>query len=231
MSDLTDESRAVLDEAALDDATPAEVEALRQRVYTTLGVAAPPPAPDVLGPQAAGSSGLVKTMIGGALLVAAVGGTLILRQPEQQTETSAPAAASALAPTPTVPEAVVEAPPPEPAAAAPEPPQRRAEPAVKPPPSAPPSAPSPAAEGAMLVAAAEAQLRAGQPAAALSLYDRYLREYPGGILSQESVTGRILALCALGQKAKGQKELERFETQYPGSPSLRRLRQACGDGP
>jgi hypothetical protein len=239
MSDLSDESRELLSAAPLDEARPEELEVARLRVYSALGIAAPPPVPVPVGgsgpapaaPLAAGTSAAIKGMVGAALVLAAVGGVVALRH-------SPPPKAAVTASAPLVaPPAPRELAPPAPVVLPSAPPEVRTEPEAPrsrgrieaPVPSA--SAAAKAQEGALLVAAAEAQLRAGQPAAALSLYERYLREHPSGLLRQESEAGRILSLCAMGQRGSGQAELARFEARYASSPSLPRLRRACGSEP
>jgi len=104
----------------------------------------------------------------------------------------------------------------------------------EPPPDEPPVAASPAdtlSEESMLVAAAEAQLRAGHAAEALSLFDRALARHATGSLRVESLAGRIISLCRLGRTPEGRQELERFLASYPRSPSAPRLRAACGVEP
>lgn len=79
----------------------------------------------------------------------------------------------------------------------------------------------------MLVAAGEAQLRAGHAAEALTLFDRALARHPRGALRVEALAGRALALCRAGRMDAGQLEAERFLTSYPRSPSAPRIRAAC----
>lgn len=89
-------------------------------------------------------------------------------------------------------------------------------------------APDPLSEESMLVAAGEAQLRAGQAANALTLFDRALARHPRGTLRVEALAGRALALCRSGRTDAGQREAERFLASYPRSPSAPRIREACG---
>ncbi|MCB9629525.1 MAG: hypothetical protein H6725_19325 [Sandaracinaceae bacterium] len=111
------------------------------------------------------------------------------------------------------------------------PPLTTPEPAVVVAPTAPPEDPAAAAdpmsEESMLVAAGEAQLRAGHAAEALTLFDRALARHPRGALRVEALAGRALALCRAGRMDAGQLEAERFLTSYPRSPSAPRIRAAC----
>ncbi|MBK6812288.1 MAG: hypothetical protein IPI43_12655 [Sandaracinaceae bacterium] len=109
-----------------------------------------------------------------------------------------------------------------------------------PPPLAPPLesadaadelAPDPLSEESMLVAAGEAQLRAGHAANALTLFERALARHPRGTLRVEALAGRALALCRAGRTEAGQREAARFLTAYPRSPSAPRIREACGVAP
>ena len=114
------------------------------------------------------------------------------------------------------------------------PPERVAEPVVPienhEPDPAPPASDS-LSEESMLVAAAEAQLRAGHASEALSLYDRALARHASGALRVEALAGRIASLCRLGRTDEGRRELERFLASYPRSPSAQRLRTSCGVEP
>lgn len=92
-------------------------------------------------------------------------------------------------------------------------------------------APDPLSEESMLVAAGEAQLRAGQAANALTLFDRALARHPRGTLRVEALAGRALALCRSGRMDAGVREAERFLAAYPRSPSAPRIREACGVTP
>lgn len=92
-------------------------------------------------------------------------------------------------------------------------------------------APDPLSEESMLVAAGEAQLRAGHAANALTLFERALARHPRGTLRVEALAGRALALCRAGRTEAGQREAARFLASYPRSPSAPRIREACGVAP
>jgi hypothetical protein len=242
MSELSDESRALIEsEGPLDEATPAEIEAMHLRVVALLAGApapAPSPSPDptpLLGKAAAATS----LKVVGSAIAAAVGSSALLfalSQPASEPSTApsapppvmaapqppvaapalTPSADIALEPAPAVSAAPVAAPLP------------RANKSAAPAPSA---APSSASEEALLVATAEAQLRSGHAAAALALYEQHLREYPKGALRHESQSGRIVALCGVGRGAEARAEIERFAARHPSSPSLLRMQRACGSEP
>jgi hypothetical protein len=240
MSELSDESRALIEsEGPLDEATPGEIAAMHARVVALLAGApapAPSPGPDptpLLGKAAAATS----LKIVGSAIAAAVGSSALLFALSQPAEPSAVPAApppvvaapqpSVAAPTPAVTPSVDLALEPAPAlsaapAAAAQP--RSSKPAAPAPSVAPPSA----SEEALLVATAEAQLRSGHAAAALALYEQHLREYPKGALRHESQSGRIVALCGVGRSAEARAEIERFAARHPSSPSLLRMQRACG---
>jgi len=57
----------------------------------------------------------------------------------------------------------------------------------------------------------------GAPAAALAIFDEYLRREPRGVLAQEAAYGRVRALRRLGRRAEERTALERFLEDYPGS--------------
>jgi hypothetical protein len=105
-----------------------------------------------------------------------------------------------------------------------------------PPPPPPPTpvdelAPDPLSEESMLVAAGEAQLRAGHASSALTLFERALARHPSGTLRVEALAGRALSLCRAGRTEAGQREAARFLAAYPRSPSAPRIREACGVAP
>lgn len=101
-----------------------------------------------------------------------------------------------------------------------------------------PSAPSPVSEAApvtarereeeaLLVAAAEAQLRAGHFASALALFERHLAKYPSGMLRPETQRGRIHALCASGRRQEGREALASLSSGSKPSARLDALMGTC----
>jgi hypothetical protein len=237
MSELSDESKALIEsEGPLDEASPAEIEAMHVRVVALLaGVPAPVAGPDPT-PLAGKAAAATSLKVVGTAIAAAVGSSALLfalSQPSSPTLPSASPRASVTAPAPVAAPAIA---PSETAAAEPAPSAAPlATPVLrpnKPSAPAPSAAPAPtASEEALLVAAAEAQLRAGHPAAALALYEQHLREYPRGALRQESQNGRIIALCGVGRTAEARADIERFAVKHAGSASLLRMQRACGIEP
>jgi hypothetical protein len=63
----------------------------------------------------------------------------------------------------------------------------------------------------------------------LALYEQHLQQYPRGALRQESQSGRIVALCAMGRAAEVRADMARFAERHPGSPTLLRMQRACGE--
>jgi hypothetical protein len=78
-----------------------------------------------------------------------------------------------------------------------------------------------------ILSRAGASLRSGQPNAALKALNEHQRRFPSGVLSQERSAARVQALCALGRKSEGVRELQRLERKAPGSPHVARARKAC----
>jgi hypothetical protein len=236
MSELSEESKALIEsEGPLDEATPAEIEAMHVRLAAVLaGVPAPVPSPDP-APLAGKAAAATSLKVVGSALVAAVGSSAVLfalSQPAAQRPAAPPAPPRVLVapPAPAIaPSAPARSEPPATSAAAPAAPALRSTKPSAPAHTGPPT-PS-ASEEALLVAAAEAQLRGGHPAAALALYEQHLREYPQGALRQESQNGRAVALCGVGRTAEARAYVELFAARHPSSPSLLRMRRACGIEP
>jgi hypothetical protein len=129
--------------------------------------------------------------------------------------------------TPTPPQAPAEAPPSWPARA-----PSAARPALAAGAVAPPgSASPPVAEELRLVHAAQAHLRAGRAEQALASLSEHARLYPQGVLREERVAARVLALCALGRSEQARREADAFARGAPRSPYAGGLRRPCGDAP
>lgn len=238
MSELSDEARALLArEAPLDEPTAAELERGRAQIFASLGIPLPPAPSDVPAepshaetagvPNASGFGlGMKLAAVSLAVGLVAAGVVMFDRRatpvpPDPSVAATPPSTMPATASTPQA-DVLPEAP-------------READ-TIAPPPNNTPVRPVPAARDAlatesMLVAAAEAQLRAGHASEALSLFDRYLTEHPRGALRHESLAGRIASLCRLGRLDAGRAELARFSERFPRSPSLPRLGTACGVEP
>lgn len=83
------------------------------------------------------------------------------------------------------------------------------------------------AEEVAILARAEAQLHAGNHAAALTVLDEHRRKFPKGALAQERVAARVQALCALGRVDEADRELGVLTRLSPSSPHEGRARAAC----
>ena len=83
-----------------------------------------------------------------------------------------------------------------------------------------------ARETAALRAANEA-LRSGAAARSLSLLDAFVKEFPGGVLTEEALATRVSALCALGRVSEARALGTRFVQRYPRSPVAARVRGSC----
>jgi len=86
-------------------------------------------------------------------------------------------------------------------------------------------------EGEMkLLRTADAALRRGDSAAALSALSQQAAQYPHGALSQEREGMRAIALCASGSLSQGQSAAQRFLAHAEKSPLASRIRSACSLG-
>lgn len=237
MSELSEEARALIArEAPLDEPTAAELERGRAQVFAALGlpvpttpITPPDPTPVATAPAATAGVSLGTKLLAVSLAVGSVvAGVVVYRGAPTSPEPRGGPPRPAVVETPSV-----AVPSSQPEVVAPEPAPVLPLPTPAPAPTPRVAAPRPAepndalATESMLVAAAEAQLRAGHASEALSLFDRYLREHPSGALRHESLAGRIAALCRLGRTDQARAELDRFATRFPRSPSLPRLRAAC----
>lgn len=108
--------------------------------------------------------------------------------------------------------------------------QAQAEPAAvaaAPPATLAPAAPDRLAIEAQALRAAQRALRAGDNERALALLEQQDAHHPSGALAQERQAARVLALCQSQQVALARHEAEIFETRFPESPLLGKVRGAC----
>jgi hypothetical protein len=94
------------------------------------------------------------------------------------------------------------------------------------------SAPTPAAGGSLeaeteLLRTAQAELRQGRPGSALAALDAHGAKFKDGLLREERLAARILALCDLGRTSEARAEAQRFLAASPRSPMAERIRNAC----
>jgi TolA-binding protein len=93
-----------------------------------------------------------------------------------------------------------------------------------------PSAPaaSISSEIRMLDAARRAQAN-GDGAGAIRALDEYKKQYPRGVLAEESVLLRIEALAKLGNLPAARALAQKFRAAHPDSPHLRRIDSVLGE--
>lgn len=80
-----------------------------------------------------------------------------------------------------------------------------------------------------LIGAAQAALGSGDTPGALAHLDRHAERFPEGVLAQERLAARAIALCRLGRLSDGRLEIERLARAAPRSPLLARARDECRD--
>lgn len=93
--------------------------------------------------------------------------------------------------------------------------------------AAPPTTKASIARETELLHEVQRALKGGRALLALSTLDRYAEECPARMLNEEATASRIVAVCALGRSAEGQRLTEDFVRRYPESPLLPRVRGAC----
>jgi hypothetical protein len=74
---------------------------------------------------------------------------------------------------------------------------------------------------------AQGALQAGDANRALSLLDEHSAANRQGILREERMAARVLALCELGRTDEARAEAARFLRESPASPLASRVRSAC----
>jgi hypothetical protein len=82
-----------------------------------------------------------------------------------------------------------------------------------------------------LIRAALGRLNAGDAAGALQLLDHHAARYAHGVMAEERVGLRAIALCAAGEGVLGRAEQQRFLGMAPSSPLAARVRAACETAP
>jgi len=79
----------------------------------------------------------------------------------------------------------------------------------------------------LVLRGARAALDRGDPARALELLDQQDVRYPNGVLRQERLATRVLALCALGHEHDAQMTARQLLQIAPRAPYLARMRASC----
>ncbi|MCA9623755.1 MAG: hypothetical protein KC731_32255 [Myxococcales bacterium] len=83
------------------------------------------------------------------------------------------------------------------------------------------------AEETALLQRAQAELRAGNPEAALALLEEHRGRHALGAMSEEREAARILALCAAGRRDEARAAAADFLAAHPKSPHRARVLSAC----
>jgi len=94
-----------------------------------------------------------------------------------------------------------------------------------------PASPPPRCDDVTLVDAADTELRAGNPDAALALAREHERRCPAGALVQERERIAIEALLRLGRVDQARARARAFEARFPSSPHVGRIREALDRPP
>jgi hypothetical protein len=79
----------------------------------------------------------------------------------------------------------------------------------------------------VLIEAAEAALRAAEPAKALALLRQHEQRFPDAPTVEERLALRVLALCAAGRSAEGRGARWAFLREHPDSAYRERIESAC----
>ncbi len=110
-------------------------------------------------------------------------------------------------------------------------PAREVRSAAEPTPTVEPVGTAGIAEENRLLGAAQRELSAGHPGAALDLLDEHAARFPAGALVDEQRAARVVALCSLGRIAEARAGAARFLASSPRSPLVPRVRASCGYAP
>lgn len=185
--------------------------------------AAPPPAPIVAAPA-------IKLVTAAVLVsaLAAAAGAIVWRRSSIEVPLTTPG------PLPAAPPSAIVGPTPlpEPAVSASALPTG-ARPIADPPPRAvrrgPPPSPSATAldEEVALLRSAQQALKRGDAATALAELDALGARHPDGVLREERLTARVLALCAAGRVDEARDAGRLFLAEMPTSVQADRVRASC----
>ena len=78
-----------------------------------------------------------------------------------------------------------------------------------------------------MLAEVQRALQQGRPATALTKLNQYDAAFPSGMLREESMASRVMALCAFGREKDAERWATEFFRRYPNSPLSARVRGAC----
>ena len=232
MSELSREARALFKEARAGfDPSPLQ----KKRVYgAILGSTAPAiataAASSKLGVSAIATASWIK-VVGIALVIGGAGASIALlaRAPRAPAPAVERSPSAMTAPPSNGPDLDVR--PDERASAADEavaPRPAAVVPATPPRPRLPPEVASDTLEDEVrAMHDARQALQEGKADLALTLASSYASRYPRGVLHEEELAIRVLALCHLGRTAEATALADRLEKSAPRSPQLARIRMSC----
>ncbi len=240
MSDLSAETRALLERARGGDGLPpARRATMRRRLASTVGVAAP------LGATASAAASATAWAAKGLAVIGVVGAAHFAGVAAAPPAASPGSARSAPAFVPIAQPSAPPAPvPAAPAIAAPVlaapvlaspvlaapafvQPARAARALPAPAPAAPIERPDPLTAEVRLLATARRAVDAGDAARALDVLDDHDRQFAYGALAPEAAALRVDALCAAGRTGDAEDAARRFVARFPASPLARRFLSTC----
>lgn len=227
-------AREIFDRARrAHDPTPDDRARVRAKLAARIGAGA------VAGAGAAKVAGVTKGTILKVVLsiaiVAALGAAFVLRRHAPAPEAPAIEAPVVQAPAPVAPVTSAASP----AASAAESSAEPVAPTVESAAPSPSAAPPPVARSARpaastdleaemsLLAGAQAAIQAGDYATAIARLDEHQRQFPRGVLSEERLAARVVALCGAGRVAEARSLGASFLAHHPSSPLAPRVRSSC----
>jgi len=83
------------------------------------------------------------------------------------------------------------------------------------------------ADETALLRDAQSALQGGDPKASLERLDVHAARFPNGVLREERMAQRVLALCAAGRLDEARAEADRFLSEAPSSIQAERVRGSC----
>jgi hypothetical protein len=93
--------------------------------------------------------------------------------------------------------------------------------------TAPPAATADLAAETLLLADAQSAIQRSDFGSALATLDRYEKTFPNGLLTEERIAARVVALCGADRKAEALALSKTFLARYPRSPLAPRVKSAC----
>jgi type IV secretory pathway VirB10-like protein len=106
----------------------------------------------------------------------------------------------------------------------------REPPVEQPEPSEPLADASELAEESRLLAKVRRALHDDDFEGALEWAEEHARRHPRGLLTEERLVLEAVAACRGGQRPRGLEAAKQLREQFPGTPTLAKVEQACGEG-